>query len=74
MKITRTSDLTGTTHTMELPVTQVELDRCWKFNAKREGEHIQDVFPHLRPDQREFLISGVTAEEWEQAFPPEDDD
>lgn len=74
MKITRTSDLTGEQHTRDIPgVTQERLDRCWKFNANREGKHIQDEFPELSPDDREFLISGITPEEWASAFPPEDD-
>lgn len=68
MKITKVSRATGIEHTMDLPITQAELDRCWSENPNRQGEHVQDVFPYLSPDQREFLISGTTAQEWEELF------
>lgn len=68
MLISKTSIFTGKTHTMDLPVTMEQIDRYVKSGAK-----IQDVFPHLTPGQREFLMTGVTPEEWDAAFPPEDD-
>ena len=66
MQITRKSTITGLTHEMNLPITQQEIDR-WQ-----EGELIQDVFPYLSDDQREFLKTGITAEEWEEAFGEEE--
>tara|TARA_R100000008_G_C3472313_1_gene109604 strand:- start:178 stop:333 length:156 start_codon:yes stop_codon:yes gene_type:complete len=51
---------------MYLPINQQELDR-W-----HAGELIQDVFPNLSDDQREFLKTGITAEEWEEAFGEEE--
>lgn len=69
MKITKTSILTGIEHTREIAVTQERLDH-WKSS----GAHVQDVFPELTPDDREFLISGITPEEWEEAFGEESDD
>ena len=66
MQITRKSTLTGLTHEMNLPITQQEIDR-WQG-----GELIQDVFPNLSDDQREFLKTGITAEEWEEAFGEEE--
>ena len=66
MQITRKSTITGLTHEMNLPITQQELDR-WQG-----GELIQDVFPNLSDDQREFLKTGITAEEWEEAFGEEE--
>lgn len=29
------------------------------------GALIQDAFPYLSPDDREFLKSGITPEEWD---------
>ena len=66
MQITRKSTLTGLTHEMNLPITQQEIDR-WQG-----GELIQDVFPYLSDDQREFLKTGITAEEWEETFGEEE--
>lgn len=62
MQITRTSRLTGAIHTREIDITPEQLLR-WE-----QGEFIQNVVPHLSDDDREFIISGATPEEWEQAF------
>ena len=62
MNITKVSTLTGKEHTLRLPVSQVQMER-WEM-----GELAQDVFPHLSASQREFIISGITEEEWDHAF------
>jgi len=51
---------TGITRTRDLDLTQEALDAWYS------GELIQNAFPHLSSDDREFLISGVTTEEWKQ--------
>lgn len=68
MLVTCTSQLTGVKRTIDLPITQEQIDR-WE-----NGELIQRAMPHLSPDQREFLITGATAEEWDEAFPEVDED
>ena len=55
----RTSILSGITRTKEFDVTEEQ------YNAWQDGALIQNVMPHLSDDDREFLISGATAEEWE---------
>ena len=40
----------------------------WQMN----GRHLQDAFPFLKPSEREFLLTGITPEEWLKIFPPED--
>jgi hypothetical protein len=62
----RTSILSGITRTKEFDVTEEQ------YNAWKCGALIQNVMPHLSDDEREFLISGATAEEWE-AFNEEAD-
>jgi hypothetical protein len=52
---------------MELPITQEELD-----NYYAGGNMIQSVFPHLTADQREFILTGITPEEWEEMFAEDD--
>ena len=74
MLLARVSRLTGKLHTMELPITQQELDRYYKT-----GELVQTVFPHLTTEQREFIMTGITPEEWailfkESGFDDEDDE
>ena len=58
MLVTKKSILSGIWNTMELPVTQEQL------MAHETGELVQNVFPELTPDEREFIVSGVTHEEW----------
>jgi hypothetical protein len=75
MKITRKSMYSGKENTMDLPtVTQERLEQCWSQNASREGKHIQEVFPELSADEREFLMTGSTPEEWEEMFGGGDDE
>lgn len=66
MIVIRTSILSGITRTKEFDITEEQ------YNAWRDGALIQNVMPHLSDDEREFLISGATAEEWE-AFNEEAD-
>lgn len=40
----------------------------------RQGMHIQDAAPSLSDDDREFLISGTSAEGWDQLFGEDDDE
>lgn len=63
MKITMQSPLSGEYHTMELPVTQEQLE-VWKSG----GGLIQEVFPELTSDEREFLKTGLTPEDWLKIF------
>jgi hypothetical protein len=64
MKITRTSPLTGGQTTLDLPVTEEQIQ------AYQRGGLIQDVFSHLTPGQREFIMSGYTEEDWAKMFGP----
>lgn len=68
MKITRVSQASGIERTLEIDVTPLQLSN-W-----RSGTHIQDAMPHLSADDREFIMTGITKDEWDEMFPPEDDD
>ncbi len=69
MQISKVSPLTGKTNTMDIPVTEEQLSR-WQ---RREGL-IQNIMPELTAEQREFLMSGYTPEDWATLFPPEEDE
>lgn len=60
MLITRTSTLSGITRTMDIDVQPHE------YQAWLDGQMIQYAMPHLSVSEREFLISGVTDEEWNE--------
>lgn len=63
MKVTRVSQLTGKENTMELNVTKEQMTRF----INGEG-YIQTIFPNLSPEEREFLKSGITPQEWNEMF------
>jgi hypothetical protein len=65
MKITRRSMITGVERTLEIDVTQEQLD-AWS-----NGAFIQDAMPNLSADDREFILSGITKAEWDEAFSEE---
>lgn len=62
MKLTRNSILSGKVTTRELPITEEELAR-WN-----RGELAQNLWPQLSDGDREFIISGITEDEWEATF------
>ena len=62
MQITRKSVLTGKVATLDVPCTARELA------AYEAGMLIQDAMPNVPPDMREFLMSGITPDEWQATF------
>jgi hypothetical protein len=63
MQITRKSAITGIQRTKNIPVNPED------FVAWQAGYgNIQDLMPYLTDDHREFILSGITAEEWDEAF------
>jgi hypothetical protein len=67
MKITKISPFSRKEHTLEINVSQEQLDRWYA------GTLIQHAMPHLTPDEREFLMTGITAEEWKETFGDDQD-
>lgn len=62
MEITRKSEASGVIRTRNLPVTEQQ------YCLYLDGVKIQDAFPHLDADDREFILTGITAEEWNEMF------
>lgn len=67
-RVQRQSLFTGRINEMVLPVT---LKHLLNWNDR---ELIQNAFPQLNADQREFLLSGATPEEWEARWGDEDEE
>jgi hypothetical protein len=67
MLISRQSMFSGKFHEREINDTDEQLTR-W-----HQGELIQNVMPHLSADDREFLMTGVTPEEWDETFGKEEE-
>ena len=47
---------------MSIQVTQAQID------AWQGGELIQNAMPNVSADEREFIKTGITPEEWEETF------
>ncbi len=60
--VTRTSDYSGGTHTVRIPLPEHEVRKV--LDPKRPC--IQDLFPTLHRAEREFLMTGITADEWDE--------
>ena len=67
MNITRTSMLTGITRTIDIPVTPGQIAR-WQG-----GTLIQTAMPDLSADDREFIMTGITGDEWDAHLNSEED-
>ena len=67
MIITRISPISSKIHSLDLDITEEQV-AAWQ-----NGVLIQNAFPNLSPDEREFLKTGITAEEWEAMFGGEEE-
>lgn len=70
--ISARSQITGKENKMVLPINLGKFRDCRE--TYDEGTMIQYAFPMLNAEQREFLMTGSTQEEWDAAFPEEDED
>lgn len=63
MIIIRKDPVTGKTNSRDIPVNEQAL-REWS-----EGKGlIQNLMPHLSPDEREFIMTGIMADSWDELF------
>lgn len=73
LSATRRSQASGLIRVMTFPM-DVET-YLTGFSSWKDGHgNIQDQLPNLTDDEREFLMTGITAEEWDNMFPEEEDD
>ena len=68
MKVVRRSMITGVEHTREIDATEEQ------FINYRGGMLLQDAFPNLSDEDREFIKSGITPEEWEHHVAYDDEE
>lgn len=67
--VTMTSILSGTISTRLLDIDEDQY-QYWKLK-RRMGmttKLVQDEFPHLSDGDREFLLTGITPQEWNDTF------
>lgn len=70
MIVQKISVFTGKLNSMEIEMTH---EQFLEYTDKKRTRKIQEIFPTLTPDEREFLISGTTSEEWAKFAPEEQD-
>ncbi|TXG75964.1 hypothetical protein E6Q11_05775 [Candidatus Dojkabacteria bacterium] len=62
MIVVRRSIVSDMVHEMDLPITQEQI-AAWEA-----GTLVQYAFPHLTASQREFIMTGITEQEWNDMF------
>ncbi len=62
MLITRISPYSNKEQSMEIPISEEE------YQAWQGGTPIHEAAPKISADQREFIISGLTAPEWRKMY------
>lgn len=62
MLIFRTSTISGKLQGMDINITPEQINKI------DSGALIQNVVPNLTRDEREFIISGITRDEWDGLF------
>ena len=63
MQVTKQSRISGKISSMDLNITSEQLSRI-----EAGIELIQNIVPHLSSEEREFLITGITPDEWNELF------
>jgi len=64
--IKRKSAITGVERALNIPVNPEDMI---EWEAGRGN--IQDIMPYLNDNDREFILSGITPEEWNSVFTEE---
>lgn len=61
---TNKSVLTGAVHMLPIPLDGETFDRC--MAEYQQGALIQHAFPMLSFEEREFIKTGITPQEWNE--------
>lgn len=66
VSIERRCPFTGAFNTLEIPLTERQFNDgmlMWE-----SGLYIQQAFPTLAPEFREFLMTGITPQKWAEIY------
>ena len=63
VEVERVSPLTGNINKMYLDVTP---EQVAEWNNPNRKKLIQDIFPNLTQDEREFIMTGYTISDWKK--------
>ena len=65
--IRRTESISGLQAIMEINASAQEI-YAWMNTERYKRPLVQDAFPDLTKEEREFLITGLTPERWREVF------
>ena len=71
MNIAKTSPVTGKVNTMRIDMSA--MDYMEAYSAWKKGTYIQNAFPKLTADEREFIMTGTMPGEYDAMFPEGDE-
>lgn len=71
--VARRSNLTGSVNVMAFDAETAGRIHEWLATDPDERPLVQDAFPALTGDEREFLLTGVMPKEWDEAFGDEEE-
>lgn len=72
-RITKTSPFTDRTYTMQFDLYDQDEFELRLLAWRRGDKLIQEAFPELSSDAREFIKSGITPDEWRKYMGEEDE-
>ena len=62
VEVKRVSPLSGQTNSMYLDISAEQIEEWNKPPSQRR--YIQEIFPNLTQDEREFIMTGYTSADW----------
>lgn len=65
-RISKTSPFTDRVHTMEFDLYDQDEFDLRLFAWRRGDKLLQEAFPELSNDAREFIKTGITPDEWDR--------
>lgn len=61
-------------HTIQSPYSMIQIADYLRGRMERRPQGlIQDIFPDMKAEDREFLMTGITPKQWNEMFGGEDD-
>ena len=60
--------ISGVERTLDLPITEQQI-AAWI-----SGTLIQEAMPQLSAEEREFVLTGISSEEWDVEFGTDEED
>jgi hypothetical protein len=64
-------NLCGSSKSMILDHSWSNINQAW-YNWQQNGDLVQNAFAFLSPGEREFIVTGLSPEEWAETFKDEE--